>query len=128
MDVFVAQGRAAFRGGRGVGVQALSDGVAAETAAGPGGKQRVGGMSSAFDHPGLEQGLNWPPSGTVRCLRPLPSQRTAAPAPRLTSAQLRLVSFGDAQAGLDRQGHHGFVAPSFPAVRVRCCEQGIEYQ
>lgn len=31
-------------------------------------------------------------SGTLRCLRPLPSQRTWAPPPRLASLQFRLVS------------------------------------
>ena len=55
-------------------------------------EQRVGRASGAFGEPGPQQGLDGAVSGTARCLRPLPSQRTAAPAPRVMSPQFRPVS------------------------------------
>ncbi len=58
MNALLQQGGAGFRGGLGVGAQALCDGVAAEAASGAGAEQRVTAPSGAFVEPGAQQVLD----------------------------------------------------------------------
>ena len=65
-------------------------------------------------------------SGTARCLRPLPRQRTWAPAPRARRRAVESGQFGDPQAGLDGQQQQRAVAAAFPAAAVGRVEEGVD--
>ena len=65
-------------------------------------------------------------NGTARCLRPLPRQRTLAPAPRVTSPQLRPGQLGEAQSGLRGHEQQRPVAAAFPSGQVGCGQEGVD--
>jgi hypothetical protein len=109
-----------------VGVQALRDGVAAEAAAGAGGKQRVGGASGAFGEPGLQQGLDRAADWDDALFASLAFAADGRAGAQADVGAGEAGEFGDAQSGLDGQGHHRLVTPSFPASWVGCREQGID--
>jgi hypothetical protein len=84
-----------------VGVQALRDGVAAEAAAGAGGKQRVGGASGAFGQPGLQQGLDWAADGDDALFASFAFAVDGRAGAEADVGAVEAGEFGDAQSGLD---------------------------
>ena len=58
MDFLAEQGSAFLCGGRGVGADPQSDGVAAEPPSGAGGEQRIAGVSGSFGQPESQQSLH----------------------------------------------------------------------